>query len=110
MGHPARVPTVFTKNREGLIRLDAVIELFNEVLSIAEKKNWLSGEHFSAEATLVQAWAGHNSFVRKDLDDTRARDGGRGGGGVNGSKRSNETHESRTDRDALLFRKGKTAS
>ena len=41
------VPTVFTKNRERLIAHDAVIELFNAVLAIAEKQNWLSGEHFS---------------------------------------------------------------
>jgi hypothetical protein len=35
------VPTVFTKNRERLIKHDAVIEFFNEVVGIAEKKCWL---------------------------------------------------------------------
>ena len=40
------VPTVFTKNRERLITHDAVIEFFNAVLAIAQKKKWLSGEHF----------------------------------------------------------------
>src|SRR6202142_2706318 len=35
------VPTVFTKNRERLIRHDTVIEFFNEVLCVAQKKNWL---------------------------------------------------------------------
>ncbi|MGF6702540.1 transposase [Paraburkholderia sp. MM5496-R1] len=52
------VPTVFTKNRERLIRHDAVVEFFSEVLAIAQKKNWLSGEHFSVDGTLIQAWAG----------------------------------------------------
>ena len=60
------VPTVFTKNRERLIKHDAVIEFFNEVLAIAENKAWLSGEHFSVDGTLIQAWAGHKSFVRRD--------------------------------------------
>src|ERR1700752_3666049 len=103
------VPTVFTKNRERLIRHDAVFEFFNEVLSIAQKKNWLSGEHFSVDGMLIQAWAGHKSFVRKDGDD-RDNDAGSGEGDFKGSKRSNETHESKTDPDARLYRKGKTAS
>ena len=100
------VPTVFTKNRERLIRHDAVIQFFNEVLAIAQKKNWLSGEHFSVDGTLIQAWAGHKSFVRKDGDDQDDNDGGN----FRGRKRSNETHGSKTDPDAKLYRKGKTAS
>ncbi|MWL91798.1 MULTISPECIES: IS5 family transposase [Cupriavidus] len=97
------VPTVFTKNRERLIKHDAVIEFFNEVLAIAQKKDWLSGEHFSVDGTLIQAWAGHKSFVRKDGSDDDSGD-------FRGRKRSNETHESKTDPDAKLYRKGKTAS
>src|SRR5277367_4442082 len=69
------VPTVFTKNRERLIKHDAVIEFFNEVVGIAEKKCWLCGEHFSVDGTLIQAWAGHKSFVRRD-DDQDPEDGG----------------------------------
>ena len=63
------MPTVFTKNRGRLIAHDAVIELFNEVLAIANKKDWLSGEHFSVDGTLIQAWAGHKSFARKEASD-----------------------------------------
>ncbi len=94
-----------------------MIELFNEVLKIADKKHWLSGEHFSVDGTLIQAWAGHKSFVRKDDDD--AGGGGDGdpgadangnGGNFKGQRRSNDTHESTTDADARLYRKGKTAS
>jgi IS5 family transposase len=102
------VPTVFTKNRERLIKHDAVIEFFNEVVAIAEKKDLLSGEHFSMDGTLIQAWAGHKSFVRRDGDD-QDNDGG-SAGDFKGSKRSNETDESRTDSDARLYRKGNTAS
>ena len=109
------VPSVFTKNRERLIEHDAVIEFFNEVLKIADKKHWLSGEHFSVDGTLIQAWAGHKSFVRKDDDDSGGGgDGDPGadanGGNFKGQRRSNDTHESTTDGDARLYRKGKTAS
>ena len=99
------VPTVFTKNRARLIQHDAVIEFFNEVLALAQKKNWLSGEHFSVDGTLIQAWAGHKSFVRKDGSD-RDDDSG----DFRGRQRSNDTHQSRTDPDAKLYRKGKTGS
>jgi len=102
------VPTVFTKNRERLIKHDAVIEFFNEVFAVTEKKCRLSGEHFSVDGTLLQAWAGHKSFVRKNGDD-QDNDGG-GAGEFKGEKRSNETHQSRTGPDAQLYRKGKTAS
>lgn len=98
------VPTVFTKNRERLIEHDAVVAFFNEVLATAKRKHWLSGEHFSVDGTLIQAWAGHKSFVRKDGDDDE------GGEDFKGQRRSNETHESKTDPDARLYRKGKTAS
>ena len=63
------VPTVFTKNRERLIAHDAIIELFNHIVETADRKGWLSGEHFSVDGTLIQAWASHRSFVRKDGKD-----------------------------------------
>lgn len=99
------VPTVFTKNRERLIEHDAVIELFNLVLEQAEQKGLLSGEHFSVDGTLIQAWAGHKSFVRKDGSDD-----GSDNGNFKGEGRSNETHESTTDADARLYCKGDNAS
>ena len=60
------VPTVFSKHRERLIKHDAVVAFFNEVLAIAERNRWLSEEHFSVDGTLIQAWAGHKraSFAR----------------------------------------------
>ena len=97
------VPTVFSKNRERFIKHDAVVAFFNEVLAIADRNRWLSEEHFSVDGTLIQAWAGHKSFVRKDGSDDEDGDS-------RGTSRSNETHESRTDPDARLYRKGKTAS
>jgi uncharacterized Zn-binding protein involved in type VI secretion len=83
-----------------------VIEFFNQIVQQAQEQELLSGEHFSVDGTLIQAWAGHKSFVRKDRqgdDDTDA-------GNFKDQKRSNDTHESTTDADARLYRKGKTAS
>lgn len=100
------VPTVFSKNRQRLIEHEAVVVFFQEVLKQADKKKWLSKEHFSVDGTLIQAWAGHKSFVRKD-----GRDDDEGSGGdFRGKTRSNETHQSSTDPDSRLYRKGKTAS
>lgn len=101
------VPTVFSKNRERMIEHDAIVALFNDVLAEADSEGWLSGEHFSVDGTLIQAWASHKSFVRKDRD----ADGDDGDGAdFHGEKRSNDTHTSTTDPDARLYRKGKTAS
>ncbi len=97
------VPTVFSKNRERLIEHDVVVALFNEIVAMADSEGWLSSEHFSVDGTLIQAWAGHKSFVRRDGDDEDGSD-------FRGQSRSNETHASTTDPDARLYRKGKTAS
>lgn len=98
------VPTVFSKNRERLIEHDAVIELFNQVLEMASERDLLSGEHFSVDGTLIQAWAGHKSFVCKDGSDQGD------GGNFKGKTRNDDTHESTTDADPRLYRKGKTSS
>ena len=55
------------------------------------------------DGTLIQAWAGHKSFVRKDGSDS-------GGANFKDRSRSNETHESNTDADARLYCKGDNAS
>lgn len=108
------VPTVFTKNRERLIKHDAVIELFNLVLQQAQAKDLLSGEHFSVDGTLIQAWAGHKSFVPNDSGDAGGSGGGESGKAdptdFHGEKRSNATHHSSTDADARLYCKGDNAS
>ena len=111
------VASVFSKNRERLIEHDAVIELFNLIVQQADEQQLLSGEHFSVDGSLIQAWAGHKSFVRKDSPNAEGSDGEEKGdsvaneaGNFKGQKRSNETHASATDADARLYRKGKTAS
>ena len=97
------VPTVFTKNRQRPHRARCGGGLFNAVLKQADKKKWLSAST-SAWTEPDSSLAGHKSFVRKDGKDDDD------GGEFRGKSRSNETHESSTDPDSRLFRKGKTAS
>jgi IS5 family transposase len=104
------VPTVFSKNRQRLIEHEVVVAFFNAVLAQAERRNWLSKEHFSVDGTLIQAWASHKSFVPKDSGDDNADGGSGSGSDFRGRPRSNTTHELKTDPDSRLYRKGKTAS
>ena len=104
------VPSAFTKNRERLIEHDAIIGLFNHIVETDDDMGWLSGEHFSVDGTLIQAWASHRSFVRKDGGDDDADDNNTGSTSFKGQTRSNDTHASRTDGDARLYSRDKTAS
>jgi transposase len=61
--------SVFSKNRDRLIEHDAVTELFYATVEMARRKGLLSGEHFSVDGTLIQAWASHKSMRRKDGSD-----------------------------------------
>src|SRR5919197_6606030 len=65
MDDPVWDPTVFTKNRERLLRGDIARAFFEQVLELARGERLLSDEHFSVDGTLIQAWAGQKSFVRK---------------------------------------------
>src|SRR5216117_3543330 len=65
MDDPVWDVTVFTKNRERLLRGDVAEAFFQQVLGLARAEQLLSDEHFSVDGTLIQAWAGQKSFVRK---------------------------------------------
>jgi Transposase DDE domain len=73
----------------------------------AQEKNLTSDEHFTVDGTLVEAWASLKSFQRKDEKNNRPPDDpGNPTVDFHGESRSNQTHESTTDPDALLARKG----
>jgi transposase len=106
MDEPVWVPTVFTKNRERLMEGDIAEKFFDQVLDQARNGDLLSDEHFSVDGTLIEAWAGHKSFQRKDgSDQTPKDDPGNPNVNFHGETRSNDTHESTTDPDARLARK-----
>jgi transposase len=99
-------PTVFTKNRDRLLEGEVAREFLAEVVSQAREQNLTSDEHFTVDGTLIEAWASLKSFQRKDEKQAPPDDPGNPTVDFHGEKRSNETHESRTDPDALLARKG----
>lgn len=99
------VPTVFTKNRDRLLEGDIAEKFFQSVLAQARAADLLSDEHFSVDGTLIEAWASHKSFQRKDKATPPPDDPGNPTVDFHGEKRSNDTHESTTDPDARLARK-----
>jgi transposase len=102
--------TVFTKNRdknrERLLEGDMAREFLLAVLADPRVKPLLSSEHFSVDGTLIEAWASMKSFQPKDGSGPPADPGRNGDQDFRGQKRSNETHQSVTDPDARLYRKG----
>jgi transposase len=99
--------TVFTKNRERLLDGDVAEAFFQRVLELARAEQLLSDEHFSVDGTLIQAWAGQKSFQRKGTTPPPPDDPGNPTVNFHGEKRSNATHASITDSDALLYKKAK---
>jgi transposase len=99
--------TVFTKNRERLLAADVAKTLFAEVVAQARSRELLSSEHFTVDGTLIEAWASHKSFKRKDGSDRQTPDDpGNPTVDFHGEQRSNATHQSTTDPEARLARKG----
>jgi transposase len=99
------VPTVFSKNRDRLLEGDVAEKFFQLVLIQARAADLHSDEHFSVDGTLIEAWASHKSFQRKDQPTLPPDDPGNPTVDFHGEKRSNDTHESTTDPDARLARK-----
>ena len=99
--------TVFTKNRNRLLEGDVAREFLAEVVRQAQTQDLTSDEHFTVDGTLIEAWASLKSFRRKgEKNPPPPDDPGNPTVDFHGEKRSNETHESTTDPDALLARKG----
>ncbi len=99
--------TTFTKNRDRLLEADVAKEFLAVVVEQARAKGLISDEHFTVDGTLLEAWASAKSFKPKDKKPgPPPEDPGNPTVNFRGEKRSNETHESKTDPQALLARKG----
>ena len=104
---PVWVPTVFSKNRDRLMRGGIADKFFDAVLTQADDHNFLSEEHFTVDGTLLEAAASLKSFQPKSGEkDDSDDDPGNPSVDFHGKKRKNETHQSTTDPEALLYRKG----
>jgi transposase len=108
---PSLDATTFTKNRDRLLEHNVAVKFFDKVVRQARKEGLLSDEHFTVDGTLIEACASIKSFRPKDEDptDRPTTDDDRGNPSVNfrGEKRTNETHCSTTDPEALLMRKAR---
>jgi transposase len=91
--------TVFSKNRERLIEAEISRQLLLAVVEQAREQQLLSEEHFTVDGTLIQAWASRRSFKPKADPPDR-------GTGARGRKLLRDTHQSTTDPEARLYRKG----
>lgn len=107
---PAFDATVFTHNRPRLDAVGITGAFFDAVLRQAKEAGLCSDDHFSVDGTMIESLASMKSFQPKDQAE-----GGPDAQGFkprnpevdfHGQKRGNETHASRTDPEAKLYRKG----
>ena len=109
LGEESFDATVFSKNRERLLEHEVGRLFFETVVKQAREANLISDDHFSVDGTLIEAWASLKSFRPKGEDQSRDKDPGDPGNrwvDFHGEKRSNDTHESKSDPESLLARKG----
>ena len=98
MDEPVWNHAVFSKNRERLLEADIARIFFGLVREQA--RPFVSDEHFTVDGTLIEAWARQKSFQKKDGSDKSD------GSNFRGQRRRNDTHHSKTDPEAKLYRKG----
>jgi transposase len=100
-------PTVFTKNRQRLLDGEVATAFLERVVAQAQQRGLLSGEHFTVDGTLIEAWASLKSFQRTEGEPPAPpEDPGNPTVNFHGERRSNATHTSTTDPEARLARKG----
>ena len=103
--------SIFSKNYERVLSADVAKLFFLEVYDLSRQEGWTSDEHFTADGTLIESWASLKSFVRKDGGDKKkvqsAKDEDPGNPTINfrGESRRNDTHQSTTDPQSVLYRK-----
>lgn len=99
--------STFTKNRDRLLAGEMAQRFFAQVLGQAERAELLSKEHFSVDGALIEALASLKSYRPKDEEEPPSGGGRNPNVDFHGEKRSRDTRESKTDKDAFLFKKSK---
>lgn len=98
--------STFSKNRERMAEHGLMQRFFEGTVASAIEAEATSDDHFSVDGSLIEAWASMKSFRSRDEDDNDRPEGGRNSWkDFKGEKRSNSTHESKTDPEARLARK-----
>ena len=107
VAEPSFDHSTFSRNRARLLEHDVAREFFTRVVAQARSLQLLSDEHFTVDGTLVEAWASLKSFKRKDQGPQPPPDDpGNPTVNFHGERRSNATHQSTTDPEAKLAKKG----
>ena len=99
--------STFSKNKERLLEHEVAREFLVVVLGEARRRKLLSEDHFTVDGTLLEAWASLKSFRPKDGDGTPGTGERNPDVNFHGEKRTNDTHQSTTDPQARLARKGR---
>jgi transposase len=104
---PAFDASTFSKNKERLLEHEVARGFLGAVLSEARRRKLLSEDHFTVDGTLLEAWASLKSFRPKDGSGNALVSGEKNPEiDFHGEKRRNDTHQSTTDPEARLARKG----
>ena len=103
---PAFDASTFSKNKQRLLEHRVAHEFLGAVVAEARRRKLLSEDHFTVDGTLLEAWASLKSFRPKDDGEATATGGKNPVVNFHGEHRSNTTHESATDPEARLARKG----
>jgi transposase len=107
VAEPSFDHSTFSRNRARLLEHDVAREFFTRVVAQARSMQLLSDEHFTVDGTLIEAWASLKSFKRKDQEPSQPPDDpGNPTVNFHGERRSNATHQSTTDPQAKLAKKG----
>jgi transposase len=104
---PAFDASSFSKNKERLLEHRVAHEFLSAVISEARRRKLLSEDHFTVDGTLLEAWASFKSFRPKDGGETPGSSENNPSVDFHGEHRTNDTHQSTTDPEARLARKGK---
>lgn len=105
MDDPVWHATVYSKNRDRLLEGEIAQAFLKQVVEQARERDLLSNEHFTVDGTLIEAWASQKSFQKKDQPLPPSDDSSNPTVDFHGEKRSNSTHESKTDPQARLYKK-----
>jgi len=105
---PAFDASVFSKNKERLLEHEVAREFLGVVLSEARRQKLLSEDHFTVDGSLLEAWASLKSFRPGDGSGNPKMCGEKNPAvDFHGERRTNDTHQSTTDPETMLAKKGK---
>ncbi len=102
--------SAYSKNRDRLLEHNIAETFFDEVLNLAKEHDLVSDEHFTVDGTLIESLASLKSFKPKDKDndkDNKPPKSRNEKTDFHGEKRTNKTHQSTTDPESRLYKKGK---